>query len=497
MADHLPMERFPDNALAALANQPQRAALRSATDTFAARRQQVLASQPDWEAWREQARQVKDHTLAHLDHYLLQFEQQATARGSIVHWARDANEAVRLVLELAQQHGGGPCVKAKSMTSEEIRLNEAMAAAGIEAVETDLGEWIQQLADEVPFHIVVPAIHKSRQAVAALFADKLGTAADADAATLTAVARERLRAAFAKARVGISGANFAIAETGSLLLLENEGNIRLTTSLPEVHIAIVGIEKLLPRLLDLDVFLRLLPRAGTGQSLTTYQSLLTGQSPGKAVHIVLLDNGRSRMLATPVQRQSLACIRCGACLNVCPVYQQVGGHAYGSVYPGPIGAVVTPQLVPLARAGALPFASTLCGACRDVCPVKIDIPALLLHLRQQAREGLPANGHAAGGNAVAGQPSHPSNHQTSHQPPQQLRRGERLALQATAFLLRHPRAYRLAMASARLLQRFAWPLLQRLPPLARMQRQRQLPRLAPRSFREVWRGESGRDGRRR
>ncbi|MCA8975238.1 MAG: lactate utilization protein, partial [Planctomycetes bacterium] len=375
----------------------------------------------------------------------------------------------RIIIELARQHGATLAVKSKSMTSEEVHLNAALAGAGIEAVETDLGEWIQQLADEVPFHIVVPAIHKNARQIAELFAARLGTASSADAETMTRVARERLRSKFAAAGVGISGANFAIAETGSLLILENEGNIRLTTSVPRIHIALVGIEKVLPRVADLDVFLRLLPRSGTGQQLTTYQSLLTGPKQDPAaegpdqVHIVLLDNGRSRMLGQAVTRQSLACIRCGACLNVCPVYQQVGGHAYGSVYPGPIGAVITPQLAPLERAAELPFASTLCGACREACPVKIDIPQLLLHLRHRIREGEAGT------------------------PPAKPARVERLAMRLAAFVLRSSRRYRMAMAAARFADRWFAPLLHRLPPASRWHRGRSVPRLAPTDFHALWR----------
>jgi len=473
VAEHLPMEQFPANARAALNDGPQRQALRAATNLFDERRATALATAPDWQSWRETARAVKDHTLLHLDHYLEQFERNAIARGAHVHWATDAADAVRILLDLARAAGKGPVVKSKSMTTEEVRLNEAFEHAGIEAVETDLGEWIQQLAGEVPFHIVVPAIHKSRGQIAKLFAEKVGTAPDADAKTLTAAAREKLRVKFAQAGLGISGANFAIAETGSLLILENEGNVRLTTSVVRVHAALVGIEKMLPRVADLDVFLRLLPRSGTGQALTTYQSLLTGPKTASGdegpdeLHVVLLDNGRSRMLAQEITRQSLACIRCGACLNVCPVYQQVGGHAYGSVYPGPIGAVVTPQLVPLARAAQLPFASTLCGACRDVCPVKIDIPALLLHLRQQVREGSVAVPAAQG------------------------RFFERLTMRLAAFVMQRPRLYRFATALARLLDRFAGPLLHRLPPLSKWRQGRTVPRLGKRDFHTLWR-ERGR-----
>ncbi len=469
MAEHLPMQEFPANARAALRNDAQRQALRSAADVFDERRRSALALAPDWQLWRRTARAVKDHTLLYLDHYLVEFERNAAARGTHVHWVADAAAAGALVLDLARKAGASLCVKSKSMTTEEVRLNEVLEHGGIEAVETDLGEWIQQLADEVPFHIVVPAIHKSRAQIAELFAQKVGTAPAADAATLTAAARDRLRTKFATAGLGVSGANFLIAETGSLLILENEGNARLVTSVPRVHVALVGIEKVLPRVADLDVFLRLLPRSGTGQAMTTYQSLLTGpkttpdQEGPDELHVVLLDNGRSRMLAEDVTRQSLACIRCGACLNVCPVYQQVGGHAYGSVYPGPIGAVVTPQLVPLAQAAQLPFASTLCGACRDVCPVAIDIPALLLHLRQQVREG-SATTRAAAPKFV-----------------------ERVAMRVAAFVLRSPRRYRVATAFARFGDRwFGW-LMQRLPPMSQWRKGRSVPRLSKRDFHTMWR----------
>ncbi|MBK8096526.1 MAG: iron-sulfur cluster-binding protein [Planctomycetes bacterium] len=468
MAHHLPMERFGDNAQAALRDEVQREALRKAAATFGERRRGALQQAPEFEVWRTEARAVKDHVLAHLDHYLGQFADNAERAGWHVHWAADGNEACRIVAGIARSANTQLAVKSKSMTTEEIHLNDALQAAGVEAVETDLGEWIIQLADEVPFHIVVPAIHKTRGQIAELFADKVGTARDADAVTLTAAARDALRSKFAAAGLGISGANFAIAETGSILILENEGNARLTTTLPAVHVAVVGIEKVIPRVADLDVFLKLLPRSGTGQALTTYQSLLTGpaRTPGaegpREQHIVLLDNGRSRMLEEPITRQSLACIRCGACLNACPVYQQVGGHAYGSVYPGPIGAVITPQLLPLAKAAPLPFASSLCGACRDVCPVKIDIPALLLHLRQQVVEGRPT--------APAARPS----------------RLQALSFRIWRFSMAGRRRYALATGVARLGQ-WLMPLLRHLPPLSRWHQGRELPRLAPRSFRALWR----------
>jgi len=462
---HSPMEQFDANASAALANGPQRQALRKATDTFGERRLGTLARTPDWETWRTQARTVKDHVLAHLDHYLEQFERNAVRNGMVVHWAADAAEANAVVTRLAQEAGTTTVVKSKSMTTEEIELNHALESVGIEAVETDLGEWIQQLAGEPPFHIVVPAIHKSRSDVASLFEEKVGTPHDASAPVLTAAARDALRRKFLAAGLGVSGANFAIAETGSILILENEGNARLTTSVPAVHVAVVGIEKLLPRLADLDVFLKLLPRSGTGQDLTTYQSLLTGPVPPgaqgpRAVHVVLLDNGRSAMLREEITRQALACIRCGACLNACPVYQQVGGHSYGSVYPGPIGAVITPQLAGLSRARQLPFASSLCGACRDVCPVRIDIPGLLLHLRREVVEGRNA----------------PSR-----------RLAERFAFSVWRYAMGSSLRYRAFTALARMGQLLVPRALRaRLPVLSRWSAGRSLPELAPRSFRSLW-----------
>jgi L-lactate dehydrogenase complex protein LldF len=274
------------------------------------------------------------------------------------------------------------------MVSEEIGLNEYLNTLGIEVVETDLGEYIIQLAGEKPSHIIAPAIHKSKEEVALLFQKTLGISHDADISKLTQVARHKLREKFFQADIGITGANFAIAETGTIVLVENEGNIRFTTSLPPVHIVLMGLEKVIPTLDDLDVFLQLLPRSATGQKLPSYVSLITGprkeyeKDGPEEFHLILLDNGRSRILSDPALRESLYCLRCGACLNVCPVYQKVGGHTYGSVYPGPIGSVITPPLIGFYRARSLPYASTLCGACRDICPVKIDIPHMLLKLRQ-------------------------------------------------------------------------------------------------------------------
>src|SRR5882672_3369514 len=387
--DHLTTETFDANARAALANPQLRGALRNATSLFGARRLQAAQSLDNWEALRSQARAIKDETLLHLDQYLEEFAANAEKAGAQIHWARDADEANGIVCRLAGERGARLVVKSKSMVTEEIHLNAALEAVGVAALETDLGEYIIQLAGETPSHIIAPAIHKTKGQIAELFTEKLGIAPTDDIDRLTSAARQVLREKFAAADMGISGVNFGVAETGTILILENEGNIRLTTSLPKTHVAVMGIEKIIPGFADLEVFLKLLPRSGTGQHLTAYQSLITGTKRGAdqegpdELHIVLLDNGRSKMLAHRITRQSLACIRCGACLNACPVYQQIGGHAYGSVYPGPIGAVITPQLIGLDKAAKLPYASSLCGACREVCPVKIDIPRLLLHLRSE------------------------------------------------------------------------------------------------------------------
>jgi L-lactate dehydrogenase complex protein LldF len=454
---HLSPETFDQNARAALCDPQLRGALRNLAETFGERRKLAIATVSDWEGLREQARRVKAETLLHLDKYLADFAGNATRAGACVHWARDAGEACSLIINLLRERDAKRIVKSKSMTTEEIHLNAALEKAGYAPVETDLGEWIVQLADEMPSHIVVPAIHKSKKQIAELFVDKVGIAPTDDVDELTKTARVKLREEFARADVGISGVNFAVAETGTFLILENEGNARLTTSLPKTHIAVMGIEKVIPRLADLDVFLKLLPRSGTGQQLTAYQSLITGTSDeGPAeVHIVIMDNGRSRMLAHPVTRQSLACIRCGACLNACPVYQNIGGHAYGAVYPGPIGAVITPQLNGLEKNHQLPFASSLCGACKEVCPVKIDIPELLLHLRSEIKEG---------------------------QKTAKKSLSERLAFRLYALMCSHQRLYEWGGRLARVFQ----PAAKLAPPLAAWSKGRETPEIAARSFREQW-----------
>ncbi|MCH2133530.1 MAG: LutB/LldF family L-lactate oxidation iron-sulfur protein [Phycisphaerales bacterium] len=393
---HLKSREFSTLYPSALENVELRGALAFGTKLVSNRRDNTVAAVDDWQDLRDRASAIKADVMSNLDHYLETFEQQAQAVGTHVHWASTPAEARSIITGIAQQHGASLAVKSKSMVSEEIGLNEALEQSGVRPVETDLGEWIVQIANETPSHIVAPALHRSREDVRELFARVLQRPMPEDAEGLTEVARLELRQAFADADIGISGANFLVAETGSFLVLENEGNIRMTTSLPRVHIALVGIEKVLPRLSDLDVFLRLIGRSGTGQKLTSYQTLVTGprrraddDGPDE-IHVVLLDNSRSSLLGNAVTAQTLGCIRCGACLNTCPVYRQIGGHAYGSVYPGPIGAILTPQLAGLHEASQLPFASSLCGACRDVCPVKIDIPEVLLHLRARSVEEGPS-----------------------------------------------------------------------------------------------------------
>ncbi len=385
-------ENFPENVRKALNKDSQRDALRTATSLIDRRRGDAVHRLPEWEQLREQAKAIKAASLSNLDHWLELFERKALENGTQVHWAQSGSEANGIVAEIAAAADAKTLVKSKSMTTEETELNTFLEQHGYRVVETDLGEYIIQLAGETPSHIIVPAIHKSRGEIGKLFAKALDVDESHDPAELTRIARTRLRSEFASADIGISGANFAIAETGSFLVLENEGNARLCTSLPRIHIAMIGIEKVIPRLTDLDVFLRLLPRSGTGQHLTSYQSIFSGpRSEGREgpeeVHVVLLDNGRSSMLGDALSREALACIRCGACLNTCPVYGEIGGHAYASVYPGPIGSVITPMLQGKDNAHQLPFASSLCGACRDVCPVGIDIPALLLRLRSEIKAG--------------------------------------------------------------------------------------------------------------
>src|SRR5947209_5787559 len=330
--------------------------------------------------------------MARLDEHLEELERQVTARGGTVHWAGDANEANEIVTRLVQATGADEVVKVKSMATQEIGLNEALEAAGITAHETDLAELIVQLGEDEPSHILVPAIHKNRAEIRELFLRTLSDAPPGlsdDPRQLAETARAHLRERFLAARVGVSGANFGVAETGTIAVVESEGNGRMCTTLPPVLITLMGIEKVIPTWQDLEVYLQLLPRSSTAERMNPYTSLWTGVAPGdgpQEFHLVLVDNGRTSVLADVVGRQALNCIRCSACLNVCPVYSRTGGHAYGSTYPGPIGAILTPLLVGVERAGSLPYASSLCGACYEVCPVKINIPEVLVHLRARVVE---------------------------------------------------------------------------------------------------------------
>lgn len=353
---------------------------------------QVKAEFPPYDDEREAAHRIKTDAIAHLDELLIELTSKLEERSCKVFFAENAAQARDYIVALAKAKGASNVVKGKSMTTEEIDLNDALAKAGINAVETDLGEYIVQLRGERPSHIITPAIHLSKEDIGRLFTDKFGIEYTAEPEKLTAEARSRLRSIFLAADFGVTGVNFAIAETGTLIVVENEGNGRLSSTMPETFVAVMGIEKVIPRLADLSHFLEILARTATGQKLTTYTSFMTGprregelDGPGE-MHVVILDNGRSSMLADPVLREALNCIRCGACLNVCPIYRRIGGHAYGSVYPGPIGSIVSPNLFGSA-AGYLPFASTLCGACKDICPVKIDIPRILLHLRWKESTG--------------------------------------------------------------------------------------------------------------
>ncbi|MGW6495072.1 lactate utilization protein B [Nonomuraea angiospora] len=380
---------FPKNAAKAVQDSQLRYNLRKATHTIRGKRANVVGELPDWQELRAAGKAIKDHTLRNLDHYLVQLEAAVTGAGGTVHWARDAAEANAIVAGLVKATGETEVVKVKSMATQEIELNQALAAQGITAYETDLAELIVQLGDDFPSHILVPAIHRNRSEIREIFLEKMPKVPPNltdDPPALAEAARLHLRERFLKSKVAISGANFMIAETGTLVVLESEGNGRMCLTLPETLISVVGIEKLLPSWRDLEVFLQLLPRSSTGERMNPYTSMWTGAVEGQDFHLVLLDNGRTDVLADEVGRQALRCIRCSACLNVCPVYERAGGHAYGSVYPGPIGAILTPQLRGMSSDldASLPYASSLCGACYEACPVAIDIPEVLVDLRAKA-----------------------------------------------------------------------------------------------------------------
>ncbi|WP_272976184.1 lactate utilization protein B [Deinococcus geothermalis] len=409
MSDHgglHPAQPFPAAAREQVVKAQLRANLRKVTTTIRAKRANVVEELPHWEQLRTLGAATKDASLVNLSDRLLQLEQSVRARGGQVHWARDAKEARDLVARIAEGHGVDELIKVKSITSDEIELNRALEERGIHAVETDLAELIVQLSNDRPSHILVPAIHRNRAEIQALFNAKLpGEGALSDnPAELAGAARRYLRHKFLTTKMAVSGVNFAVAETGTVCVVESEGNGRMCVTLPEVLVSIMGIEKVLEKVEDISVFMELLPRSSTAERMNPYNSFWTGVTPGdgpQEFHLILLDNGRTNVLADEFGRQTLRCIRCSACLNVCPVYERAGGHAYGSVYPGPIGAILTPQLLGMhdKNANTLPGASSLCGACYDVCPVKINIPQVLIYLRTEAnlQKGLTAEALAMKG----------------------------------------------------------------------------------------------------
>ena len=379
------MSDFPARAHLSLADSQMRRNVRKAVTTIRIKTGRVIAERADWQELRDAGSAIKAEALGSLDTLLIQLEERVQAAGGVVHWAQDAAEARQIIVGLVKATRSPSVIKIKSMTTDEIELNPALSAAGIRPIETDLADMIVQLAKEKPSHLLVPAIHKNRAEIRTLFQAEMGRHDLSDnPRDLANAARAYLREHFTHTKVAISGANFAIAETGAVGVVESEGNGRMCLTLPETLISIMGIEKVLPRWQDLEVFLQLLPRAATGERMNPYNSLWTGVTPGdgpSVFHLVLLDNGRTRILADSVARQTLHCIRCSRCLNVCPVFERTGGHAYDSMYQGPIGAILTPQLRGLAEAGSLAFASSLCGACHEACPVQIDIPRVLVHLR--------------------------------------------------------------------------------------------------------------------
>ena len=453
------MSGFPEAAARALGDSQLRRNIGKATTTIRAKRAAVVGELDDWETLRDAGAAIKARALATLPEQLERLEAAVAAAGGVVHWARDAAEANAIVAGIARDHAFDEVIKVKSMATDEIGLNAALAAQGVRAVETDLAELIVQLSGDRPSHILVPAIHRNREEIRALFARTIGDGDSSEPAALAEAARRHLRAKFLSVPMAVSGANFAVAETGTVCVVESEGNGRFCVTLPEVLVTVMGIEKVLGEWRDLEVMLQLLPRSSTGERMNPYTSLWTGvhECDGpREFHLVLLDNGRSDVLADEVGRDALRCIRCSACLNVCPVYSRTGGHAYESVYPGPIGAILTPQLRGLDEAPTLPWASSLCGACYEVCPVKIDIPSILVHLR---------------GRVVREQHARLS--------------PEDLAMRAVARVFGSRRAYERSQRLARL----GRGPLARLPigPLAGWTAMRDLPEVPAQSFREWWR----------
>jgi L-lactate dehydrogenase complex protein LldF len=454
----------------ALQDEFLRAAVRFTTERLRSKKREGTEHLGRWEEWRERARQIRAHTIEYLDYYLDQFAAQVEKAGGHVHFANDADEAVSIALDIAKSKGARTVVKSKSMVSEEMHLNQKFAEQGIECLEADLGEYIIQLANESPSHIIIPAIHKNREQISELFSKEGGEPLSTDTKTLTAFARRQLREKFLQADIGMTGCNFAIAESGSVVLFTNEGNGRMVTTLPKTHIVMMGMERILPSWEDLEVMANVLPRSATGQKLTVYMSAMTGPrrigewDGAEEMHIIILDNGRSNQLGDPEFQAILHCIRCGACLNVCPVYRHIGGHAYGSVYPGPIGAVLTPLLNPEdEQTQELSYASTLCGACYEACPVKIPLHDMLVHLRRRKVES---------GRAPL---------------------GEKLVFKSFASAFKSPRRYRIAMNALKNIQkhtvrdgsRFSFAL-KAAGPIKGWLDHRALPFTESKSFRDSW-----------
>ncbi|HPQ16029.1 MAG TPA: LutB/LldF family L-lactate oxidation iron-sulfur protein [Bryobacteraceae bacterium] len=469
------MTGAPENQIRnTLENQHLQTAIYTATGRLMSHRRAVVSPEvlPDFQELRTQANLIKKHTIENLDYYLEQFASNVAARGGKVIWARDGAAVVDFLAKLAKEKNVRLIVKAKSMTSEEIELNDRLGRHGLEPVETDLGEYIVQLAHERPYHIVAPALHKTRYEVADLFTERLGVERETEIERQTKIARSVLREKFLSAGIGISGANFLVADSGAIVLVTNEGNARMATTLPRIHVAIAGIEKVIPRAQDLAVFLKLLGRSATGQPLTVYTSFLSGPRRENEIdgpdefYVVLLDNGRTRLLADRYKRESLYCIRCGACLNHCPVYRKVGGHNYPWVYSGPIGKIITPQYLGVTHDPWLPFASSLCGACEEVCPVKIRIPRLLLKLRSEVVKA------------------------KMRDPQSRL---ERLGFRVWAWVMCRPKLYEMlgAMGSAVFGNGEAWlrraPGLMNYGPVKAWFSQRDLAPMPRRSFRQMWR----------
>lgn len=459
----------------ALHDETLQTALKRLTTTLTDGNRRGYANLPDSGDLRDHAKQIKEHTLAHLDRYLEELEASVVRLGGHVHWASTAEDARRILLEIARATKTKIIVKSKSMTTEEIHLNPALEKAGLEVVETDFGEFVIQLANERPSHIVAPAVHHTKETIAALLSKVTGENLPADPVLLAGIGRRLLREKFLAADMGISGANFAIAETGSIVLISNEGNARLTTTCPRVHVAVMGIEKVLPRWQDLPVFLKLLARAATGQSLSVYTSVITGprkvgeKDGPEEFHLVLLDNGRSRVLATPF-RESLQCIRCGACLNVCPVYRRIGGHAYGGTYSGPIGSILTPLYDSVQDNPHLPHASSLCGACQAACPVRINIPHMLIGLREMQHDG-------------TGDEGRPGAARKKHHSPSM----ERLIYWIWKQVLLRPWMYRWGLWFGKWFARGKEGWIEKMPgPAAGWTKHRDFPAMAKKSFRERW-----------